>query len=93
MPLIMTQPFRQKVLAYTAEVEADSPIGWWRLDEADGSVTAVDQTGNTNGEYKGAGLIYEEPSLITEGGNSVTFGTFHGGICKNSQPRSGSYSA
>ena len=33
---------------FAAEVLADGPIGFWRLGEAPGSVTAADSSGNGN---------------------------------------------
>ena len=40
---------------YAAEVAADSPFAWWRMEETAGS-TATDEQGNHNGTVTGANL-------------------------------------
>lgn len=37
---------------YAAVVKADGPIAYWRLDETEGSVTAVDAAGSFDGAYQ-----------------------------------------
>ncbi|NNC08530.1 hypothetical protein HJC10_37545 [Corallococcus exiguus] len=42
---------------YAAAVLADGPIGYWRLGEAPGAMTAVDASGHGNhGEYSAGGI-------------------------------------
>ena len=54
---------RNDIYAYA--IESLSPIGYWRLDEPDGS-TAFDSSGNENdGAYNSATLA--QPSLVSEG--------------------------
>jgi len=51
---------------YGAIVAADSPVAYWRLDEPDGSGTAVDAVGSFDGTYTaGAGtVLYGVPAGI-----------------------------
>lgn len=51
---------------YGAIVAADSPVAYWRLDEADGSATAVDAVGSFDGQYTaGDGtILYGAPTGI-----------------------------
>lgn len=57
---------------YAHEVMALSPVAYWRLDEAVGASTAVDETGNHDGTYSGPTL--EQTSLLAGGsGFSVNF--------------------
>lgn len=63
-------------MTYTAEVLADSPIGYWRLGEAAGT-TAVDAgSGSHNGTYVGsptlgvAGLVGDANTAVTFNGTS-----------------------
>ena len=41
---------------FAAEVLADGPIGYWRLGEALGSVTAADASGNLNNGTASGGI-------------------------------------
>jgi hypothetical protein len=50
------------VSAYGKAVQADGPVGWWRLGDASGT-TAVDQTGADAGTYAG-GVTLGQPSLV-----------------------------
>jgi hypothetical protein len=43
------------ITGYAKIVMADQPVGYWRLDEPDGSTTSVDATGSFDGEYNSAG--------------------------------------
>lgn len=56
--------------SYASEVSADSPIAWWRFNEASGATTATDSSGNGyNGTYAG------DPTFAAGigGSNAVTF--------------------
>jgi hypothetical protein len=54
VPRAVTVP----VTGYAKVVMADDPVAFWRLDEADGSPTAVDAAGSFDGAYiSGAGSI------------------------------------
>jgi hypothetical protein len=58
-------------MSYSAEVLADSPVGYWRLNETSGS-TVVDSSGNgLNGSYINSPTL-NQSSAIT-GGRSVLF--------------------
>jgi hypothetical protein len=54
VPRAVTVP----ITGYAKVVMADDPVAYWRLDEADGSPTAVDVAGSFDGAYmSGAGSI------------------------------------
>ena len=55
-----------------AETPAANAVAWWRLDDASGSVTAVDELGNYDGRYEGAGGG-AGPSTVQGGSGSATF--------------------
>lgn len=61
-------------MAYRDQVLADSPLGYWRLNEASGT-NAADSSGNGNaGTYTGAGVTYSQPGLLlNEGDAAVLF--------------------
>lgn len=60
-------------MSYASEVLADSPFGYWHLDETSGT-TATDSSGNGNhGTYTGT-LALGAESLIGGTGASVTLG-------------------
>src|SRR5437763_1786933 len=48
--------------AYAAEVKADNPIGYWRLNETSGT-TANDLSGNGNNGTYGPGVTLGQPGL------------------------------
>lgn len=59
--------------SYAAAVKADHPIGYWRLGEALGSSTAVDQSVNgNNGAYKG-GITLGQPGFHPPGDTAALF--------------------
>lgn len=59
-------------MTYAAEVLADSPLAYWKLDETSGT-TAADSSGNSlAGTYSG-GYTLNQPPLGTGTGASVTF--------------------
>ena len=58
---------------YAAIVAADQPVAYWRLDEPDGSSTAVDAVGTFDGTY-------------TPNAGSVTYGVLPPGIPNDTDP-------
>ncbi|HTQ45946.1 MAG TPA: LamG domain-containing protein [Polyangiaceae bacterium] len=61
-------------LAYYQVVAADSPQAYWRLDEAAGSTTAHDATGNGhNGTYKGGVTLGAAGAIANDQDTAVTF--------------------
>jgi hypothetical protein len=60
-PAILTvveRPITVPATGYAKVVLADDPVAFWRLDESEGSFTAVDAAGTFDGEYApGAGTI------------------------------------
>ncbi len=54
------------ITKYAEMVVADDPVGYWRLDEPDGSATATDAIGSFDGTYTPGGgtLIYSVPTGI-----------------------------
>src|SRR5262245_45056441 len=48
---------------FAAEVLADGPIGFWRLGEAPGSVTAADSSGNGNNGSCSGTITFGEPGF------------------------------
>lgn len=58
--------------AYDAAVLADSPSGYWKLDESSGS-TAVDSSGNGRDLSKGAGVTVGAAALLPTGVSSYDF--------------------
>jgi hypothetical protein len=52
---------------YAGIIRADSPIGWWRLNEATGN--ALNQTGTVNGVYQGTPT--RRAGALASDGNSV----------------------
>src|SRR5262249_30321060 len=48
---------------FAAEVLADGPIGYWRLGEALGSVTAADASGNLNNGTASGGITFGQPGF------------------------------
>lgn len=61
VPRAVTVP----VTGYAKVVMADDPVAYWRLDEPDGSITAVDAAGSFDGTY-------------TPGAGSITYGVATG---------------
>ncbi len=79
MPLTMSRPYKLNLSNYPAEVLADGPYAYWRLDEPAvilSGDTAADSSGNArNGTYQTVGLPVPtggHPALIT---NTVNPGT------------------
>ncbi len=67
---------------YLSTVLADQPLGYWRLDEASGSLTAYNWgvLGDAvNSSYRGTVLL-EEPGLITGGDYAALFNGIDSGI-------------
>jgi hypothetical protein len=59
--------------AYGKAVNADGPVGWWRLGESSGT-TATDQTGSDAGTYVGAVKLGQPTLIATDTANtSVAF--------------------
>jgi hypothetical protein len=58
---------------YGAVVAADKPVAYWRLDESDGSATAVDAVGSFDGTY-------------TPNAGSITYGILPPGIPNDTDP-------
>lgn len=56
--------------SYYDEVMADSPTGFWRLDETSGS-TATDEAGTHPGAYGGTYTLNASP-LVTDGGRALS---------------------
>ena len=56
---------------YAAEVLADSPVSYWKLDETSGT-TATDATGGNNGTYMG-GYTLNQPGIPSAGRPAVLF--------------------
>lgn len=56
---------------YAAEVLADSPVAYWKLDETSGT-TATDSVGGNNGTYTG-GYTLNQPGIPSTGRPSVLF--------------------
>lgn len=48
---------------FAAEVFADGPIGYWRLGELPGSVTAADSSGNGNNGSSSGGITFGQPGF------------------------------
>ena len=52
-------------LAFKTEVEADSPLAYWRLGELPPTSTAADATGNGfDGTYSASGLTLGQPGVL-----------------------------
>ena len=54
---------------FATEVLADGPIGYWRLGEALGSVTAADASGNANNGSSSGGITFGQPGF--QGGDTA----------------------
>jgi Concanavalin A-like lectin/glucanases superfamily/Fibronectin type III domain len=66
------EPPLPPISAYGKAVNADGPVGWWRLGESSGS-TAADQIGLDPGGYLGS-VTLGQPSLIaTDSNTAVAF--------------------
>jgi len=48
---VQARPVNVPLTGYGAIVAADSPVAYWRLDEASGASTAVDAVGSFDGDY------------------------------------------
>ena len=59
-------------MTYTSEVLADSPVAYWRLGEASGTV-AVDETGSHDGTYLGSPTLGVPGALVGDTDTGVTF--------------------
>jgi len=61
------------ITKYAKVVMADDPVGYWRLDESDGSTTATDAVGSFDGTYSPAsGIItYSVPTGIPHETNTA----------------------
>lgn len=56
--MVVARPVTVPITGYARFVMADDPVAYWRLDEADGSGTAVDAVGSFDGTYQaGAGAF------------------------------------
>lgn len=64
---------RNPVVTYSEEVLADSPLGYWELDETAADLTSMtDSSGNGYDGTFTANLVREQPPLITTG-TSIDF--------------------
>ena len=59
--------------AYAAEVLADGPAAWWRLDEPQGSTTAYDYVGTRHLTTVGTPTFQGEGLITRESNTAVTF--------------------
>ena len=61
--------------SYTTEVTADTPVGYWRLDESSG-LTAVSQVNSpaVDGTYAGS-CVLGQPGAISDGDTAVSTGS------------------
>jgi hypothetical protein len=76
---VSPRPLAVPITGYAKVVMADAPVSYWRLDEADGSTTAVDAAGSFDASFDaGAGTFtYRVPTGIpheTDPGVAVTGG-------------------
>lgn len=55
------------ITGYAKVVTADDPVGYWRLDEPEGSTIAVDAVGSFDGTYDPAGAGAYSPGVFTFG--------------------------
>jgi hypothetical protein len=66
---------------YAQIIAADHPVAYWRLDEPDGSLTAVDAVGTFDGSYSGplnAVFTYQVPTGIPHYTNDPAIGLSNG---------------
>ena len=66
----LTTPGSGSASDYSAEVSADSPTAWWRLEETTGT-TASDSSGNGNHGTYGSGVTLNQSGLIISGKSIV----------------------
>ena len=67
-------------VTYAAEVLADNPVAYWRLDEPSGSLVAKDTTkGVRTGTVSGA-VTWRAPGALADGNTAVAFGSGSGCI-------------
>lgn len=60
-------------MSYLSEVLADSPLGYWRLDETSGT-TLADSSGNSEtGSYINSPTLGQPSLLLTDPATSVNF--------------------
>lgn len=60
-------------MTYSAEVLADSPVGYWRLGDSSGA-TAVDSSGNSHdGTYTNGPTLAQAGALVGDADTSVSF--------------------
>ena len=65
---------------YAAEVLADNPVAYWRLDEPSGSLVAKDTTkGARTGTVSGA-VTWRAPGALADGNTAAAFGSGSGCI-------------
>ena len=66
LTVIPAVPSPGPVTAYSKVVAADSPVGYWRLDETNGSTVAADSAGSFDGAYSfsGTDLTFGYPTGI-----------------------------
>jgi len=53
--IVQARPVTVPLIGYAKIIAADDPVAYWRLDEADGSATAVDAVGSFDGSYTPGG--------------------------------------
>jgi hypothetical protein len=63
---------------YPAVVLAEGPVGYWRLDEAAGALTALDATGHGYHATRSGGVTFGDPAMLAERGTAVTIDGQHG---------------
>ena len=64
---VVPRPVTVPITGYAKVVMADGPVGYWRLDEADGSAGAVDAAGTFDGTYDANGAGAYTPGAFTFG--------------------------
>jgi hypothetical protein len=70
---VQTRPVNVSLTGYGAIVAADKPVAYWRLDEPNGSATAVDAVGSFDGTYTPAAgsITYGVPPGIPDDTNAA----------------------
>lgn len=62
------------VNGYAGTILADGPVGYWRLGEASGATTAVDETGNGHdGTYVGGPTLGVSGAVVNDDNTAVDF--------------------
>jgi hypothetical protein len=78
---VQTRAVNVPLTGYAQIIAADHPVAYWRLDEPDGSLTAVDAVGTFDGSYSGplnAVFTYQAPTGIPHYTNDPAIGLSNG---------------